>query len=521
MNIFDPEFFPTPKEIIAKMVSPYAKQMYRATILEPSAGNGAILDYLNEGVPDTYTDHRGVTHDITINPKMEKVYAVEHNPELQMILSQKGYRLVAEDFLTYWPDTRFDLVIMNPPFKNGDQHLLHAWDIIDHGDIVCLLNAETVRNPYTATRKYLATIIDKYGTVEQLGPCFRSADNPTDVEVALVRLHKDSKESPFKLDLDGFAKEAMPDFGELASSGDAVMQSNRLDAFLRAWEMTKAAAINYLKAKEMFDLYMGAFINSQKDAPEYASILTSLDKHMIATRNEYKNNLDGHMTDGYNFFIKTAKERAWNTIFNQIGLGKYMTTGLKRELERFQKEQSSFAITKENIMKLFSYIMTNLGNIMDNSVTEIYDRFTSYYEGNTSCSEGWKTNKQYKCNRKIIMPYMIKTGYDGYYRGDWNSYQTLDDIDKAMCWLAGRNFDSLTGTIELPDRRKVPSPDDSTIDMTVKRIRIGDQSWHDSAFFRVRAFKKGTIHLEFRDEALWAKFNLTVNQGKNVLGNTE
>ena len=50
---------------------------------------------------------------------------------------------------------------------------------------------------------------------------------------------------------------------------------------------------------------------------------------------------------------------------------------------------------------------------------------------------------------------------------------------------------------------------------------MGDQGWHESAFFRVKAFKKGTIHLEFKDEALWAKFNLTVNKGKNIIGDTE
>ena len=43
MNIFDKEFFPTPKEVILQMVRPYAERLGTATILEPSAGNGAIL----------------------------------------------------------------------------------------------------------------------------------------------------------------------------------------------------------------------------------------------------------------------------------------------------------------------------------------------------------------------------------------------------------------------------------------------------------------------------------------------
>ena len=528
MNLFDPEFYPTPKEVIAKMVTPYIDRIHKATILEPSAGSGAILDYLKEGIPSTYTDKRGTVHEITVCPKMQKVYAVEHNPELVMILTQKGYRLVAEDFLTYWPDTRFDLVLMNPPFQRGDQHLLHAWEILDGGDIACLLNAETVRNTFSATRKQLAKIIEANGSVEDLGKCFHSADNPTDVDVVLVRLHKEPKESPFKLDLDGFTREAMPDFGELASSGDAVMQSNRLDAFLRAWQLAKAAAVNFLKAREMFNLYMGAFLNEQQEAPEYASILCLLDKHLDETKNDYRNDLEGHMADGYNFFIETAKDMAWTTIFKQIGLGKYMTTGLKKALDRFQKEQATFTITKENIMKLFTYIMTNVGTIMDNAVVEVYDLFTRYFSGNTACEEGWKTNKQFKCNRKVIIPYAVecgympqKYGYDEFYSPCYSRDAELEDIDKAMCWLSGRNFETLTGYIEIPGQGKTFSPADSMIRTVIHRIPVGDQGWHESAFFRVKAFKKGTLHLEFKDEALWAKFNQVVNQGKNLVGNTE
>ncbi len=523
--MFDPEFYPTPKDVIAKMVSPYIERIGKATILEPSAGSGAILDYLKEGIPSTFTDKRGNVHEISVSPDMKKVYAIEHSPELQMILTQKGYRLVAEDFLSYYPDTRFDLALMNPPFRTGDQHLLHAWEILDRGDIACLLNAETVDNPYSSTRKLLQKIITQNGTVEHLGPCFHDAENPTDVEVVLVRLHKEPKESSFTLDLDGFAREAMPDFGELASSGDAVMQSNKLDAFIRAWQMAKAAAVNYLKAKEMFELYMNAFL---LPGPYNEPVIKVLDVHQAETKNDYKNDLTGHIIDGYNFFVETSKEQAWSTIFHQIGLGKYMTTGLRKELQRFQSEQSTFSLTKENIMKLFTYIMSNIGEIMDNAVVEVYDMFTRFYSGNTSHTEGWKTNKQFLANRKIIIPNSVsagfmpqKYGYDKYYKLEYGSRTSLGDIDKAMCWLSGRNYDNLTGKLTVPGQGTIPSPKDRTIEDTITSIQVGDQGWHESAFFLVKAFKKGTVHMEFKDESLWAKFNLTVNKGKNALGYKE
>ena len=61
MNIFDPEFYPTPPEVIEYMLRPYAETLDQATILEPSAGNGAILDLLcNTGVTVIWGTKRNV-----------------------------------------------------------------------------------------------------------------------------------------------------------------------------------------------------------------------------------------------------------------------------------------------------------------------------------------------------------------------------------------------------------------------------------------------------------------------------
>ncbi|GAB3731674.1 hypothetical protein GCM10027594_13610 [Hymenobacter agri] len=83
---------------------------------------------------------------------------------------------------------------MNPPFSNGDRHLLKAWDVVaGGGDVVCLLNTETLANPYSETRQLLARLIEDHGTSEALGAVFTEAERPTNVGVSLVRLHKPAK----------------------------------------------------------------------------------------------------------------------------------------------------------------------------------------------------------------------------------------------------------------------------------------------------------------------------------------
>lgn len=60
---------------------------------------------------------------------------------------------------------------MNPQFTDGDAHLLHAWEILNHGDTLWLLNELTL-NPTTQRRKLLAAIIEKHGMSRPLGCCF-------------------------------------------------------------------------------------------------------------------------------------------------------------------------------------------------------------------------------------------------------------------------------------------------------------------------------------------------------------
>ena len=523
-NLFDPDFYPTPDEVIQKMAAPYSDRIHTATILEPSAGNGAILEFLTKKGVEADERLRDHTYRVQMKADPRRVYAVEKNPELTMILQQKGYRVVGSDFLAFRPEHRFDLIIMNPPFSSGVKHLLHAWEILPGGDIACLVNAESVRNAFSAERKRLQAVIAEHGSVEYLGQPFADADNPTDVEVALVRLHKEAKDDPFRIDAAGFAREKAPDFGTLAQESDQVAVNGKLDAYIRCWELTKAAAVEFIKAFATLKFFAGNLLpNDERGENTMEHILKRLGEVRFSQES---------MSAVYNDFLDSTKASAWNTIFAQIGLGKYMTTGLQKKLDDFRNAQGAAQLSKENINALFVFIMTNISTIMDQSVVEVYDLFTSYYKGNTVHDEGWKTNKRFRCNRKVILPYAVEAGwkpqvygYNKYYelssRAHYGSGR-LDDIDKALCWLTGRNYDSLIRNPYYGDSGPKPEPGPNhSLTSAVTCIQVGDQDWHESAFFRIKAFKKGTLHLEFKDEAVWAKFNIAVNAGKNQIGMAE
>ena len=87
-----------------------------------------------------------------------KVDAIEVDPTLRQVLKgDERCNLIWDNFLTFRTEKHYDLIAMNPPFSEGSKHLMRAIDLAESngGDtiIMCILNAETLLNPYTNERK--------------------------------------------------------------------------------------------------------------------------------------------------------------------------------------------------------------------------------------------------------------------------------------------------------------------------------------------------------------------------------
>lgn len=157
--------------------------------------------------------------------------------------------------------------------------------------------------------------------------------------------------------------------------------------------------------------------------------------------------------------------------------------------------------------------------------------FTKFHEDNTEHTEGWKTNSQFKVNKKVILPSFVSVDWSSRFRADWNRYNEYRDIDKVMCFVSGLPYESLNSLSE-QGREKLnqmggykfdreATADDyenMSLEKAVSFVRVGDSSLHESAFFQFRCYKKGTLHIIFKSEDLWARFNLAVNEGKKQLG---
>lgn len=457
----DYQYYPTPENVVEEMLFPYFKRKYPKRIIDPSAGEGHILDFISERY--------------LIKP--EKLFAIEIQQNFRYILSSKKYTVVDSDFLKYNGDMSFDLFVMNPPFNNGTKHLLKAWNLLDGGDIVCLLNSETLNNPHTRERELLVNIIKENGSVEHIGSVFTDAERKTEVDVCIVRLHKEIKSD---FDFSGLEKDNVEVLEE--ETYNQLASADMINSLVAQYN----AAVKTLKEKHKIEMWYYFYV------------------HEVF-------NLEKPTLDNLNEMILLLKTKFWGYVFNKTKVGEVTTSNFQKKFFEYQKQTEHLAFTEENIYEVLYNFMENKNEILNECLLSVFDRATAYHEKNKVHTEGWKTNKSYRVNSKIIVPWGISHenryfGWQMNYYG--NSSDFYRDLDKVCCMLSGKKYNQINSLYDTMNSR-CSLINRGVVDYTEK---------FDSEFFTIRVYKKGTVHLVFRDEDLCDKLNIQASRGKGWLG---
>jgi hypothetical protein len=468
--MFSDQFYPTPKSLVDKMVAPWAKEFRehrylsgKNLFLEPEAGKGDIVDYLIEAY----------------NVKASDFSCIELNEELCMILHEKGYRVIDHDFLQYDGKQWFNFIIMNPPFKAGAEHLLKAWDILQEGKIVCVLNAETIRNPNIYDRSRLLELIAAHGRYEYVQDAFKDAQHTSNVEVAIVWLEKTCSESTINFE-GTFARDGKLDDQEYTEN--FLTNRNIIKSLVEQFESAQRALLEVHRYKAQYRFYIKQVARDTSDSA-------------VKDLNESLDNL---------------KKLFWDYIFAKTEIGKKITSKFQEKFRQFFAQSSSLSFTFENIIQILETFVLNEKEILKECLINVFDKATSYHEDNKIYSEGWKTNKSYRATRKIIIPNCVEFTKWGSWRNHYYHNDFLYDIDKVMCFLSGKSLES-THTLIQAVRDRMNQLNDNAFGLSYT-------NWFESTNFRIKFFKKGTMHIFFKDEDLWNQFNIKAAEGKNWLG---
>ena len=458
MALFGNDFYPTPSEVASQMLDPL--DLRGKVVLEPSAGSGNLVrECLQRGAAE--------------------VLWCETEHELCSVLSNistKSHKW-GSDFLVMTADqiSHIDIIAMNPPFSADETHILHAWEIAPPGcEIVALCNWETVDNTYSWVRKELATLIECYGSKQNLGDAFSDAERKTSVKIGLVRLTKPGT----KPGLDEFDCFFLgPD--DIEAEGEGIIP----------YRVTRDIVNRYTQACKIYDeqLEAAAKLHSVLDGYYGEKIgLQVTEKGVPVSRNRFR---------------KDLQKEAWNYVFKRILPLHMATSGLRNDINQFVEDQSHIPFTERNILRMVQIVMGTHEQRIDRAVEEVFDSFTRYTKENRWNVEGWATNDQYLFNRKFIVPGLSRVSWANTrlvtVESYGSRYNQVDDLIKALCTLSGKNYEDY----------KAP---ESGFD------KNWPGEWYNWGFFKFKAHKKGTVHFEFIDEDDWARLNQRVAKIKGL-----
>lgn len=472
------QYYPTPDWLGKEMWKRFKEPLRR--VLEPSAGEGALLKVVAQ----------------RIFPGSMKVDAIEIDPSRHAALKDADRRIsiVGHDFLEFKVGAIYSHVIMNPPFAQGAKHVLHAWDILYDGEIVALLNAETVRNAFSVERQFLASLIEQHGSVEFFSDAFKGegVERETGVEVALVYLRKRADRSALMGDIVAGLKEDGLD-GEALGNGYVPpteialpnrFVENSVQAFKAALEATRQAVLAEVRSRYYTALLGETMAQTTWDgAPVKANVSAEAVSEELGIRYD------------------DLKDRAWTNILRSTQVTEKLSLSARQRLESEFENIKKLEFTASNIYGFLAGLSGAAGQIQAEMVCDVFDRISRHHSQNTVFYMGWKSNDKHRSvgwrikTTRFIIPgnpsdgWRRSLGHDG--------EMMLADFDKVFAMLDGKRQPELS-LVELFRRH---------FDDLRRGARLS------ASYFDVRYYPGvGTIHFFARDKGLVDRLNRTVGR---------
>jgi hypothetical protein len=173
------QFFATPKKLAERMVDLAELHEHDGrgfgSILEPSAGQGAIVNAIHEATGYT------------------SVIGYELMPENRAILKKiHALNIIGDDFLKADESSKYDRIIANPPFtKNQDiDHIRKMYAVLADGGV--LVTISSVSWAYGSQKKQVLfrQWLDEVGAYQEKLPAGTFKESGTGVEAMLLVIKK-------------------------------------------------------------------------------------------------------------------------------------------------------------------------------------------------------------------------------------------------------------------------------------------------------------------------------------------
>lgn len=511
------QFYPTPRPLAEKMLEDLDMRFIES-ILEPSAGKGDLIDAIGRKNQELRYNARTLDVDFCeIDPYLRQICKYNFSEEkmkeihdqwshlqdrafssLSESEQQEYHRLdkeydlirdtkvhcVNDNFLTYRTYKHYDLILMNPPFSNGDEHLLRAIEMQERqgGSIICLLNAETIRNPYTASRARLSGKLKELeAQIEIVEDAFSDAERTADVDVAIIRIHIQAP-PPDESEIWQRMKKAVEQDDVPDPELHALITGDYIEQAITLYRTEVAATMDLVRQYKALKPYIAESLNPKNKYGRDPIIYLAVSD-------------GGNLKDfSVSKYMKRVRLKYWTALFANEKFTGRLTSELQKKYRETVERMADYEFSAFNIKQVALEMQSQMQSGIEKAIMDLFEKLTythTYdpdFSNNKHYYNGWVTNKAWKIGKKCIIPTYgmfswYKSSSDTFYVSE--AYSVISDIEKAFDYLDGGRTDE----INLMSRLEGANAQGKTRNIECK-------------YFKVDLFKKGTTHIKFYPESM-------------------
>lgn len=530
------QFYPTPPSVAEKMLAGL-DFTYIQSVLEPSAGKGDLIQALMRKYLVSMYSHGDRDLDIDaceIDPYLRQILKYNFSDEKRCeildkkepldripyserteaqksrmmqiendakIIDKTNLHIVHDDFLTYRTYKHYQLILMNPPFADGDKHLLKAIEMQrDGGMVICLINAETIRNPYTTTRKLLKKRLDELGAaVDFIEDAFSGdAERKADVDVAIVKITVPIPVEAEESTIWERMKRAEEAQVVLDAEIHDLVAGDYIERAIQYYNTEVSATMELVREYMAMVPYMSRKLDA-KDSFDKRPILT-----LTVTDDNYIRGFD------LNKYLHTVRLKYWTALLtNKEFIGR-LTSELQKTYRENVDRMANYEFSAFNIKQIAVEMNASITKGVQDAILDLFEKMTAEHSWYPECSQnvhyfnGWATNKAHKVGKKVILPTYVfdRSYYSNTYDFDKHrAYDVISDLEKVFDYLGGKR------------------PEGYDLDARLSWAEGGSLRNIELAYFKVDFYKKGTIHIKFLPETmpLIDRLNIYAAQNRNWL----
>lgn len=357
------------------------------------------------------------------------------------------------------------------------------------GGIICLLNAETLRNPYSNERKDLLRKLEQYGAeIKYYENAFVEAERPTDVEVACVKVIIPEPERQTTI------------FSSLREKGYEEYETKRENLELAESDLVSAFVAQYNREIEWGLRLYDELLELRSKSLDGKSVAV-----MEIQQREYGDKEDFSVNE----YVRAVRRRYWDKFFREPRFMGQLTSNLQNEYLSQVDTFTGYDFSYWNIKTVQEELSRRLMKGVEDCILDLFEELSARHtwdedlQNNIHYYNGWKTNCAWKINRRVVLRlsgyvyYRFSHEYE--YRPD-RAEDKLSDIEKVLNYLDNGETDGVNMRMYLNKAK---------VDGQTRNIRL--------KYFTVTFYKKGTCHLTFTNERLLKKLNIYGSQRKGWL----